>query len=131
MLSHRTVDPLFAGRMSELMRDRGVSIRVLAARTFYAKTHVHDLAAGKKAPTVEAAARIDEALGAGGELAEYVSEPAVDELAAMELSRRVAASDVGAETLARIERVVDDLASRTRGCRQARWCLVFGATLGT
>jgi hypothetical protein len=109
-MADRVVDPRFAPRMRDLLRERNMSFRALGARTFYAKSHLHALAAGVKQPTVEAAARIDEALGAGGELVGYVVERAVDELAALELAQRVAATDVSAETLDRLERAVDELA---------------------
>ena len=109
-MAERVVDPRFAARMRDLLHERGMSFRALGARTFYAKSHLHAIAAGRKQPTVEAAARIDEALGGGGELVGYVVERAVDELAALELAQRVAATDVSAETLDRLERAVDELA---------------------
>ncbi|GAA1808100.1 hypothetical protein GCM10009682_32380 [Luedemannella flava] len=72
----RTVDPRFAERMRDLLAERAVSYRVLAARTYYAKTYLHALATGAKSPTLEAAARIDDALAADGELVGYINEPA-------------------------------------------------------
>jgi ribosome-binding protein aMBF1 (putative translation factor) len=72
-MTDRVVDPRFAQRMREEIQERGISYRVLGARTFYAKSHLHALATGRKQPTPEAAARIDEALGAGGELARLLS----------------------------------------------------------
>lgn len=59
----------FAVRLRELLRDRGVSYRALAARTYYGKSYLHDLAHGRKPPTPETAERLDAALDAGGELA--------------------------------------------------------------
>jgi transcriptional regulator with XRE-family HTH domain len=105
----RAVDPRFAQRMREILAERGLSYRALAARTFYAKSYLHELASGRKAPTAEVAARLDDALGAGGELAGHVAERA-EELDALELAARIAASDVSAETLVRMERLADDLA---------------------
>lgn len=75
----------------------------------------------RQAVDPEMAARLDELLSAGGVLRVLAtsspgSEPpdpadnADDEIAALELARRVAASDVGAETLARLEAAVDELA---------------------
>ncbi|MBB5826485.1 helix-turn-helix domain-containing protein [Micromonospora carbonacea] len=58
----------FAVRLRELLRERGVSFRALAARTYYGKSYLHDLAHGRKPPTPEVAARLDDALAAGGEL---------------------------------------------------------------
>jgi hypothetical protein len=72
-LLDRTVDPLFAQRMRELLHERGVSYRALGARTYYAKSYLHSLAAGQRLPTVEVARRIDDALHAGGELAAMVT----------------------------------------------------------
>lgn len=63
------VDPRFAARLRELIEQRQTSYRALAARVHHGKTHVHDPATGRKAPTPDVARRLDEALGAGGELA--------------------------------------------------------------
>jgi acyl-CoA synthetase (AMP-forming)/AMP-acid ligase II len=65
-MAERVVDPRFAARMRDLLHERGMSFRALGARTFYAKSHLHAIAAGRKQPTVEAAARIDEVIAAGG-----------------------------------------------------------------
>jgi transcriptional regulator with XRE-family HTH domain len=115
----RAVDPRFPDRMRQLLDQRGVSYRVLAARTFHAKSYLHDLATGRKAPTAEVAKRIDEALAAGGDLAALVRVGAAvrigDEIDAVELGRRVAASDLSAETLQRLEDAVDELATRYAG----------------
>lgn len=114
-MSGRTVDPRFPQRMRELLDRRGMSFRALAAHTFHAKSYLHDLATGRKTPTVEVARRIDDALRAGGELIALVqpagvSAPGDDEIDALELAHRVAISDLGAETLDRLETAVDDLA---------------------
>jgi hypothetical protein len=110
----REVDPRFAQRMRGLMERRGTSFRALAGRTFYAKSYLHDLATGRKTPTPEAARRIDDALHAGGELLELVGGALVDngdsEMNAAELARRVAATDLGPETLDRLMLAIDDLA---------------------
>lgn len=114
-MSARNVDPRFGPRLRALLDQRGMSYRLLAARTYYGKSHLHDLATGRKTPTAEAAKRIDDALGAGGELAAMVNDDerhplADDEMDALELSRRVAVSDLSPETLQRLEAVADDLA---------------------
>jgi transcriptional regulator with XRE-family HTH domain len=111
----RAVDPRFAQRMRELLDHRGMSLRALAAHTYYSKSYLGELATGHKRPTVDAARRIDEALSAGGELAALVHlAPAVSnqdgELDALDLARRITASDVGADVLDRLETAVDDLA---------------------
>jgi hypothetical protein len=85
------------------------------------RSYVHDLESGRKRPTPEIAAALDRALDAGGQLTALVrltdhQRPAEsaenDEIEAIELARRVTASDVGAETLRRLESAVDDLATR-------------------
>jgi transcriptional regulator with XRE-family HTH domain len=65
----RPVDPRFGQRMRELLQERGMSYRGLERRVYQSKSVLHDLANGRKTPTVDTAARIDEALAAGGELA--------------------------------------------------------------
>lgn len=105
-MAGRAVDPRFPQHMRDLMEQRGVSYRALAARSYYAKSYLQRLAAGTKTPTAEVAKAIDEALGAGGELAAMVGA-AID---VGDLARRVAASDVSADTLDQLELAVDDLA---------------------
>jgi len=109
-------DPRFGERMRALLDARGLSYRALAARVYQSKSHLNDIANGRKAPTPEVAQRLDEALGAGGELLALArvdppAEPDLDaELEAIELARRVEASDVSDGTLTRLERVTDRLA---------------------
>ncbi len=113
------VDPEFPTRLRELRTDRGMSYRDFPN---VSHSHVHDLETGRKKPSPEIAAALDQALAAGGQLARLVQvttrpTPAVpafdddDEIEAIELARRVAASDVGAETISRLEWAVDDLAT--------------------
>ena len=111
----RFVDPRFPNRMRDLLDGRAMSFRALAAHTYYGKSYLRELAAGKKTPTLDAARRIDEALDAGGELAALVcaERPAAqidDELDALDLAARVAASDLGSDTLDRLQRAADELA---------------------
>lgn len=114
-MAHSAVDPRFGQLMRRLMDRRGISFRALAGRTFFSKSYLHDLAVGKKQPTADTARRLDEPLDAGGELLALAeaqfADLADDELEALELSRRVEASDVSPETLERFERAVDDLAT--------------------
>jgi transcriptional regulator with XRE-family HTH domain len=108
----REIAPTFAARLRQLMRERGYSFRRLAERTYYGKSYVHDLATGRKAPTAETAHRLDEALGAGGELAALaVFVNGADEVDAVDLARRIEASDVSTETLDQLEAAFDDIAS--------------------
>lgn len=74
-MSRPPVDPRFAPRMRELIKERGLSYRRLADLTFYAKSHLHGLATGARVPSPECAARLDEVLDAAGELAGYVPRP--------------------------------------------------------
>jgi transcriptional regulator with XRE-family HTH domain/tetratricopeptide (TPR) repeat protein len=107
----RPVDPEFGARLRALMERNGVSLRSLARRTFYSKSYLWDLTKGVKPPSLTAAQTLDDALDARGALIGLVpdlAEPADLELS--ELAQRVAASDMSAETLTRLERGVDELA---------------------
>ncbi|MGH3748394.1 MAG: helix-turn-helix domain-containing protein [Micromonosporaceae bacterium] len=116
-----TVDPRFGSELRRLREAKRLSLRELAALSYFGKSTLSDLENNQKSPSVETARRLDDALGADGALARLVSkpEPAAgplpaphdDEEQSLELSRRVAASDVGADTLAQLEAVVDDLAT--------------------
>lgn len=105
----RTIDPAFPDRMRQLLEARGVSYRTLAARTFHAKSYLHDLATGRKTPTADAAQRIDDALGAGGQLAEMVTETPRGNWEASELLRRVRASDASTTTVEALHRTAFEL----------------------
>ncbi|WBB77750.1 helix-turn-helix domain-containing protein [Micromonospora sp. WMMD882] len=105
------VDPRFGVRLRALRADRGLSLRALAQLTHRGKSHLHELETGEKAPTVETARHLDRVLDAGGSLVELVAAPVDHHAEADDLLARVRASDVSAETLARIEAAVDDLAS--------------------
>jgi len=82
--------------------------------------HISNLRTGRDRASPELAARLDEVLGAGGELLALVPGPgrrpgavvpgADDEIAALELARRAEASDVGGGAVERLELTVDDLA---------------------
>ncbi|WP_032712294.1 helix-turn-helix domain-containing protein [Salinispora arenicola] len=61
-------DLSFSERMRQLRRARGISLRGLARCTFYGKTYLHELETGVKPPTKAVAQRVDDALGAEGEL---------------------------------------------------------------
>jgi transcriptional regulator with XRE-family HTH domain len=78
-MPERYVDPRFAPRTRELLAEQGISYRALAARTFYAKSYLNELARGRKQPTAETAERVDEALGADGELTAMVASGVPDD----------------------------------------------------
>lgn len=108
----------FGNELRRLRTARGLSLRGLGQLAHRAKSHLHELETGRKSPTAEVAEHLDRVLGAAGQLAglgptpqqRTTVEPSADESAAFELARRVEASDVSAETLARIEAMVDELA---------------------
>jgi transcriptional regulator with XRE-family HTH domain len=92
----------FGGELARLMTDRGIGVRQLARALYVNPGHVSNLRSGKARPSRELAAAIDEHLDAGGALAALApaagSQTAAapgDEIAALELARRAAASDVG------------------------------------
>lgn len=66
------VDPRFAIELRRLRQARGLTIRQLAVAVYYGKTLIHDLETGRRRPTVETAAALDQALDAGGRLAALV-----------------------------------------------------------
>src|SRR5262245_43688243 len=110
------VDPSFTVRLRQLRLARGLSYRDFGT---ISRSYVHELETGRKRPTPEIAAALDKALDAGVQLAALVRLRAsgapveaidsdVDEIDAVELARRVSASDVGAETIKRLERAADD-----------------------
>jgi transcriptional regulator with XRE-family HTH domain len=119
-MSRSEVDPRFGDLMRALLGERGMSYRALAAHVFQSKTHLHELAAGRKTPTPEIARRIDDALGASGALIALApvhptrpvpDDPGLDaESEAVELVRRVEASDVSDGTLTRLEQMADRMA---------------------
>ncbi|WP_026269788.1 helix-turn-helix domain-containing protein [Salinispora arenicola] len=61
-------DLSFPERMRQLRHAQRISLRGLAKCTFYGKTYLHELETGVKSPTKAAAQRIDDALGADGDL---------------------------------------------------------------
>jgi transcriptional regulator with XRE-family HTH domain len=74
------VDPLFGARLRELRHRRGLSLRDLGKLAASNRTTLWELENGRSQPTVDLAARLDDALGASGELATMV----VDDRAALD-----------------------------------------------
>ncbi|MFG2016512.1 helix-turn-helix domain-containing protein [Actinomadura geliboluensis] len=110
----------FGEELRRLMTERGISQRKLAALVPCNDGYVSRVARDLKAPSPGMAARFDEILDAGGRLAALLPPPPLhpvaavpfdDEIEALELVRRVAASDVGDDTLTALEMTVDDMAS--------------------
>jgi tetratricopeptide (TPR) repeat protein len=112
----------FADVVRRYMDERGTSVRATARAAGYSDhTLLSKVLNGHKAPTHYLAGRLDDALGAGGEIkAAMPRQPAAKpqptaasgavEIEAIELARRALASDVGDGTCERIELAVDDLA---------------------
>lgn len=63
------VDPRFPTRLQELREERGLSLRELGRLVPCAHVHIHQMEKGRSVPSRELAARLDDALDAGGELA--------------------------------------------------------------
>jgi transcriptional regulator with XRE-family HTH domain len=106
----------FGGELARLMAERGIGVRQLARATFVNPGHISNLRGGKSRPSAELAASLDAHLGAGGALEGAARRGGADltdddEIAALELARRAAASDVGDGTCERLELLVDDLAT--------------------
>ncbi len=113
------VDPRFGDRLRQPRAERGLSLRDLATLVHHGKSYVHELESGQKVAPADVAQRLDEALDARGSLLCLAARPAVvpvvvdeegAELDALELARRVAASDVGTETIERLEAGADVMA---------------------
>lgn len=106
----------FGGELVRLMTERGVGVRQLARACYVNPGHISNIRNGKDRPSPELAEAIDKFLGVGGELAALASHRKArvvlpgDEIAAIELARRAAASDVGDVTCEHIEAAVDNMA---------------------
>jgi len=85
MGQHVVVDAGFGPYLSSLREQRGWSLRRLAPVVHCSHGHLGDLEKGRKRPSVRVAALLDEALGAGGQLAAMVrvESPADGGLAAV------------------------------------------------
>ncbi len=67
-MAHTAVDPLFQRRLRELREQRGLSLRGLGAIAGFSGTYIWELEQGRKNPTAQTAALLDDALRAGGML---------------------------------------------------------------
>ena len=102
----------FAEELRGLRAQRGMSVRDLAQRAHCGKTQIHDLETGRRRPTEAVARGLDEAFGTNGRLVDMLRTVPPDadddaEIEAIELGRRVTASDVSNETLDAMERAAD------------------------
>jgi transcriptional regulator with XRE-family HTH domain len=113
----------FAPMLRALMSERGLTVAGLARQVPCDKALISRYRSGRQEPSLRMAQRIDDTLGAAGQLAALARGPAAtapddgadDEIAALELARRAAASDVGTATVERLERAVDMLATAYPG----------------
>lgn len=110
----------FGERLRQLIAEHDISQRKLARLVPCDDGFLSRIANDRRRPSPELAARLDELLDAGGELAAL--HPAApppsaprggieEETEALELARRVAAGEVGDGTLVALEAAVDELAS--------------------
>lgn len=110
----------FGGEVARLLAERGMSLHQAARLAHYDVSYLSKVVNGRKPGSRKLAEALDKALDAGGALVALapvvpaaearVDGPADEETEAWELARLVAASDIGAATLERIEQAVDDLA---------------------
>lgn len=110
-LVHAMTD--FGSELRRLLVARGMSLRETARQVPCDSGYLSKVAAGRKRPSAELAARLDEVLGAGGELADLAAadHPGTgsSELDLIELGRRAEASDVGSGTLELLTGAVEGL----------------------
>jgi transcriptional regulator with XRE-family HTH domain len=129
----------FAPMLSALMSERGQTVAGLARQVPCDKALISRYRSGRQEPSLRMAQRIDDTLGAAGQLAALARGPAAataddgsdDEIAALELARRAAASDVGSATVERLERAVDILATAIPARRPSSCCPVSDGTWDT
>ncbi|MCU7726456.1 helix-turn-helix transcriptional regulator [Actinoplanes sp. KI2] len=103
----------FAAELLHFKTERGLSYRELARLANYSSSYLEELVKGKKPANAEVAARLDRAFGTGRRFREILSvgDDGLDAgIEAIELVRRVTASDVSAETLNELERAANSMA---------------------
>ncbi|WP_329405936.1 helix-turn-helix domain-containing protein [Nocardia vinacea] len=101
-------DAVTGARLRAAREAARLSLSALAARTHYSKALLGLLETGQRQVRPEHVRAYADALGIGSAL---FIEPADGEQAAAEWIHRVAASDLGGDTLDRLELAVDDLAA--------------------
>jgi len=113
------METTFGGLARAALEAAGMSLREAARQIHYDPSYLSRVLAGRQSPSPGLARDLDALLATGGRLAAAAKRAAPapaprsavdDELAALELVRRVSASDVGEATVAQLEGVVDDLA---------------------
>jgi transcriptional regulator with XRE-family HTH domain len=99
---HQDLEPGI--QLRQLRESAGVSLAVMAVRTHFSEGHLSKVETGNRAVTAYVRAAYEQALGMEG------AALTDDQAAAEELAARAAMSDVGEETLRRLEAVMDELA---------------------
>ncbi len=84
------VDPSFPQRLRQLRQERGLSYRALGKLANYSGTYVYEFETGRKTPSPENAARLDEVLCTGGVLSRLVTTPASTEPLTLDDAERLA-----------------------------------------
>ena len=105
----------FAAELLHFKTDHHLSYRALARITNYSSSYLEELIKGKKPANADVATRLDGALRTGRRFREILSpddEGVEAEIEAIELVRRVTASDVSAETLDKLERAANSVAMK-------------------
>lgn len=110
------VNPLLSEQVRRWREQRGLTQRGLAKLVPCSHVHISQIERGNNVPSPVLVGRLDAILQTGGELARIPVGLKVgdhpDEVEAVELAQRVAASDVSEQTLTLIETAFDDLATR-------------------
>lgn len=119
----------FGSLLSSLMRDRDLGVRALARKVPCDPALISRLGSGQQRPSPQIARGLDDILDAGGELYALAMIAAAgtelpvarldDDLAAVEVSRRAGASDIGHAAVERLEQVTDSLAVAYASTRPA------------
>lgn len=107
----------FADIARHALAERGYSMRAAARETFFDVAYVSRVLNRKQAPSPKFARELDRLLDTGTVMqdaagAELEVSPGDDELEAIEFTRRVQSSDVGAATVDRLDVAFTDLATR-------------------
>lgn len=87
----RVVDPTFGPRLREIRMSRGLSLRQLGALVYMDKAQISQWETGRRKPTLDNAAILDQALEANGELSALVTETPDETDAAERIAHALAA----------------------------------------
>lgn len=116
----------FGQALHRFRSERGLSLANVGRLVNYSRKTVWDFEQGRRAPAPDIVEALDRVLEARGYLVQLAAAAAVDraptddELEALELARRVDASDVGVATLTTLERAVDRYAIAYQGTPPAQ-----------